>query len=133
HHDRILGLMARMARLSVALVVLAVWGCGAGRTVPRPAAVVSSPTRHVLANGIPVIVQEHRGSDVVALQLWVRAGARDESAAELGLAHYLEHMLFRGTTSRPSGFVERDVAGVGGRMQAGTSGERSFYYATRPA
>src|SRR2546421_2448852 len=85
-HDRLLGLMVRMARLTVALVVLAMWGCGAVRTVPRPATAASSPTRHVLANGIPVIVQEHRGSDVVALQLWVRAGARDETAAELGLA-----------------------------------------------
>jgi zinc protease len=132
-HDRLLGLMVRMARLSVALVALAMWGCGAVRTVPRPAAAASSPTRHVLANGIPVIVQEHRGSDVVALQLWVRAGARDESADELGLAHYLEHMLFRGTTSRPGGFVERDVEGVGGRMNAGTSWDYTFYYVTLPA
>src|SRR5260370_6274640 len=132
-HDRLLGLMVRIARLTVALVVLAVWGCGALRTVPRPAVVASSPTRHILANGIPVIVQEHRGSDVVALQLWVRAGARDETAAELGLAHYLEHMLFRGTTSRPGGFVERDVEGVGGRMNAGTSWDYTFYYVTLPA
>src|SRR5438132_14176722 len=132
-HDRLLGLMVRVARLSVALVVLAVWGCGAVRTVPRPAAAVSSPTRHVLANGIPVIVQDHRGSDVVALQLWVRAGARDETAAELGLAHYLEHMLFRGTTSRPRGFVERDVEGVGGRVNAGTSLDFTFYHAVLPA
>src|SRR5256885_12571372 len=132
-HDRLLGLMVRMARLTVALVAVAMWGCGAVRTVPRPAPTASSPTRHVLANGIPVIVQEHRGSDGVALQLWVRAGARDETAAELGLAHYLEHMLFRGTTSRPGGFVERDVEGVGGRMNAGTSWDYTFYYVTLPA
>jgi zinc protease len=126
--------MVRMAPLTLALVVLAMsWGCGAVRTVTRPKPATTGPTRHVLANGIPVIVQEHRGSDVVALQLWVRAGARDESAAELGLAHYLEHMLFRGTTSRPPGFVERDVEGVGGRMNAGTSWDYTFYYVTLPA
>src|SRR2546429_8489191 len=114
--------MAPVARVAVVLVVLATsWGCGAARTTPRAAPAATSPTRHVLANGIPVIVQEHRGSDVVALQLWVRAGARDESAADVGLAHYLEHMLRRGTTSRPSRFVERDVEGVGGRRNAGTS------------
>jgi len=61
--------MVRIARLTVALVVLAVWGCGALRTVPRPAAVASSPTRHILANGIPVIVQEHRGVITVASEL----------------------------------------------------------------
>lgn len=126
--------MVRLARLAVVLVVLALgWGCGAVRSVPRPTSTTASPTRHVLPNGIPVIIEEHRGSDVVALQLWVRAGARDEGAAELGLAHYLEHMLFRGTTSRPGGFVERDVEGVGGRMNAGTSWDYTFYYVTLPA
>jgi len=85
-----------------------------------------------LPNGIPLIIQEHRGSELVALQLWVRAGARDETAHELGLAHYLEHMLFRGTTSRPTGFVEREVEGVGGTMNAGTSWDYTYYYVTLP-
>jgi zinc protease len=126
--------MVRVARVALVLVVLAMsLGCGTVRTVKRSAPSAASPTRHILSNGIPVIIQEHRGSDVVALQLWVRAGARDETAAELGLAHYLEHMLFRGTTSRPGGFVERDVEGVGGRMNAGTSWDYTFYYVTLPA
>ena len=132
--DRFLGLMVRVARTAVALVVLSTsWGCGAVRWDSKPSAITMTPTRHVLANGVPVIVQEHRGSEVVALQLWVRAGARDETAAELGLAHYLEHMLFRGTTARPGGFVERDVEGVGGRMNAGTSWDYTYYYVTLPA
>src|SRR5438094_1364424 len=126
--------MVRVARTAVALVVLSTsWGCGAVRWDSKPSAITLTPTRHVIANGVPVIVQEHRGSGVVALQLWVRAGARDETAAELGLAHYLEHMLFRGTAARPGGFVERDVEGVGGRMNAGTSWDYTFYYVTLPA
>jgi zinc protease len=126
--------MVLVARLVLALMVLAMgWGCSAVGTSTRPASPAANPTRHILPNGIPVIVQEHRGSDVVALQLWVRAGGRDESATELGLAHYLEHMLFRGTTTRPGGFVERDVEGVGGRMNAGTSWDYTFYYVTLPA
>ena len=126
--------MVRVARMAVALVVLATTsGCGAVRPAAKLATRAAIPTRHVLANGIPVVIQEHRGSEVVALQLWVRAGARDETAAELGLAHYLEHMLFRGTTARPRGFVERDVEGVGGRMNAGTSWDYTYYYVTLPA
>ena len=82
---------------------------------------------------MPVIIQEHRASDVVALQLWVRAGGRDEAAAELGLAHYLEHMLFKGTATRPPGFIERDVEGVGGRINAGTSWDYTFYHTVLPA
>src|SRR5262245_47953793 len=90
------------------------------------------PVREVLPNGVRVIVQEHRASDVVALQLWVRAGGRDEAASELGLAHYLEHMLFKGTTSRPTGFIDRDVEGVGGRMNAGTSLDYTYYHMVLP-
>jgi zinc protease len=115
------------------LVLLGTGGCSATRPSAKPPAVAASPTRHVLPNGIPLIVQEHRGSELVALQLWVRAGSRDESASELGLAHYLEHMLFRGTTSRPTGFVERDVESVGGAINAGTSWDFTYYYVTLPA
>jgi len=90
------------------------------------------PVRQILPNGVRVIVQEHRASDVVALQLWVRAGGRDEAASELGLAHYLEHMLFKGTTSRPTGFIDREVEGVGGRMNAGTSLDYTYYHTVLP-
>jgi zinc protease len=125
--------MARMAVYVLSLLVLAgAGGCSAARVPPRPAAAAASPTRHVLPNGIPLIVQEHHGSELTALQLWVRAGARDETSSELGLAHYLEHMLFRGTTSRPTGFVEREVEGVGGAMNAGTSWDYTYYYITLP-
>jgi len=125
--------MARMTVYVLSLLVLiGAGGCSAARSAPKPAPVAASPTRHVLPNGIPLIVQEHRGSELVALQLWVRAGARDETAHELGLAHYLEHMLFRGTTSRPTGFVEREVEGVGGTMNAGTSWDYTYYYVTLP-
>ena len=81
---------------------------------------MSRPVRYVLQNGVPLIIEEHRASDVVALQLRVQGGAPDETASELGLAHYLEHMLFKGTPTRPAGFVEREVEGVGGRINAGT-------------
>jgi zinc protease len=87
----------------------------------------------VLPNGVRLIVQEHRGTDVSALQLWVRAGGRDEAATELGLAHYLEHLLFKGTASRPRRFIDRDVEGVGGRMNAGTSLDYTFYHLVLPA
>src|SRR5919109_1964890 len=125
--------MARMAVYVLSLLVLiGAGGCSAARLSPKPAPSAASPTRHVLPNGIPLIIQEHRGSELVALQLWVGAGARDETASELGLAHYLEHMLFRGTTSRPTGFVEREVEGVGGAMNAGTSWDYTYYYITLP-
>lgn len=131
--DSLLGSMRRVpGSVFLLMIVLGSSGCGhfqsAARATPK-----DRPIRQVLVNGIPVIVQEHRGGDVVALQLWVRCGARDESASELGLAHYLEHMVFRGTTSRSGGFMERDVEAFGGRMNAGTSWDYTFYYVTLPA
>ena len=114
------------------LIGLPVSGCAIARS-PQPPTVIQAPVRHVLPNGVRVIIQEFRSSEVVAVQLWVRAGGRDEAALELGLAHYLEHMLFKGTSTRPRGFVDRDVEGVGGRMNAGTSHDYTFYHAVLPA
>src|SRR5688500_1464978 len=109
-------MFAPAARLAPGLLLLVVTaGCAlAPARISTPPG-LPAPVRDVLPNGVRVIVQEHRASDVTALQLWVRAGGRDEAADELGLAHYLEHMLFKGTASRPFGFIDRDVEGVGGR------------------
>jgi zinc protease len=115
------------------LVIFTVVGCSVPQSSLRLTAKTAAPARHVLPNGIPVIIQEYRASDVVAVQLWVRAGGRDEAASELGLAHYLEHMLFKGTPTRPSGFIERDVEGVGGRINAGTSWDYTFYHTVLPS
>jgi len=125
--------------LGIPRVFLPFWLCGlvlagcsiTGSAKPPPA--VEAPTRHVLHNGVRVLIQEYPSSEVVAVQLWVRAGGRDETAAELGLAHYLEHMLFKGTTTRSRGFIDRDVEGVGGRVNAGTSLDFTFYHAVLPA
>ena len=126
--------MPAVTRIALALlVVLAASACSVARRPAQVPRIVTAPTRYVLANGVPVIVQEHRTSDVVAVQLWVKAGGRDESASELGLAHYLEHMLFKGTATRPPGFIDRDVERVGGRMNAGTSLDYTYYHTVLPA
>jgi len=85
----------RLARAAAVVALLWLGGC-ASAGGSRPVA-LAKPTRAVLPNGVVLIVQEHRASDVVALQLWMRMGGRDEAANELGLAHYIEHMLFKGT------------------------------------
>jgi len=126
--------MPAAARMFLAvLVFLVAVGCSVAPLSLRAVVPGPGPVRRVLPNGIPIIIEEHRASDVVAVQLWVRAGGRDEAPAELGLAHYLEHMLFKGTATRPPGFIERDVEGVGGRINAGTSWDYTFYHTVLPA
>jgi zinc protease len=87
----------------------------------------------MLPNGMRLIVQEHRVSDVVALHLWVGVGGRDELPGERGFSHFAEHMLFKGTKSRGPGFVDREIEAVGGRTNAGTSWDYTFYYILLPA
>jgi zinc protease len=98
-----------------------------GATTERP-----TPTREVLPNGVVLIVQEHRASDVVALQLWVRVGGRDEAPEELGLSHYLEHMLFKGTATRPPGSIDRMIEGFGGTSNAYTSYDYTHFDVVLP-
>jgi zinc protease len=111
--------------------------CGALRSSPPRAAgataAVPAPARQVLGNGVVLIVQEHRAADVVAVQLWMRVGGRDESADELGLSHYLEHMLFKGTPTRPPGSIDALLEGLGGTSNAFTSYDYTHFDVVVPA
>ncbi len=124
--------MKSVTRIALALLVVVLSACSVARQRPT-SSTLPPPIRHVLPNGVRVVIQEHRTSAVAALQLWIRAGGRDEAASELGLAHYLEHMLFKGTVTRPDGFIDREVEGVGGRMNAGTSLDYTYYHMVLPA
>jgi zinc protease len=126
---------ARAAALTVLVLLLA--ACASVEPARTPAARSDvgppAPTREVLPNGVVLISLEHRASDVVALQLWVRAGGRDETPDELGLSHYLEHMLFKGTPTRPPGSIDRQIEGLGGQSNAYTSYDYTHYDLVLPA
>src|SRR5438270_900526 len=122
-----------MARISMVLVAVLLAGCAAGAGGPGPGAGAAAPVRTVLANGVVLIAQEHRASDVVALQLWMRVGGRDETADELGLSHYLEHMLFKGTPTRPPGSIDALIEGLGGTSNAFTSQDYTHFDVVLPA
>ena len=91
------------------------------------------PSREILPNGLRLIIQEHHTSKAVALQLWVGVGGRDEAPSERGFSHFAEHMLFKGTDALEPGFVDREVEGVGGRTNAGTSFDYTYYYMLLPS
>ncbi len=94
---------------------------------------LAPPTREVLPNGLRLIIQEHFAHKTVALQLWVGVGGRDEAPAERGFSHLAEHMLFKGTDALGPGFVDREVEAVGGRTNAGTSLDYTYYYMLLPS
>jgi zinc protease len=111
----------------------ALGGCVTAPPPPGSRAGLPAPVREVLPNGMRLIIQEHRAASAVAIHLWAGVGGRDEAVAERGFSHFAEHMLFKGTDTRPRGFVERDVEAVGGRTNAGTSNDYTFYYLLLPA
>jgi zinc protease len=122
------------ARLATLAIALALAGCArmsaptaVSNATRTTAPTASGPTREVLANGVVLIAQDHRAADVVALQLWMRVGGRDETPSELGLSHYLEHMLFKGTPTRPPGSIDTLIEGFGGSSNAFTSYDFTHY------
>jgi zinc protease len=89
--------------------------------------------REVLPGGPCVLLREARLAPVVELQIWCRAGSADERPGEAGLAHFHEHMLFKGTERRGVGEIAGDVEGAGGRINAYTSFDVTVYHATLPS
>jgi zinc protease len=131
---------ARPVAVLSAALALGLWlaGCAAPASAPAPTAAArptaaSGPVREVLPNGVVLIAQDHRAADVVAVQLWVRVGGRDEQPEELGLSHYLEHMLFKGTPTRPPGSIDRLIEGLGGTSNAFTAYDFVHYDVVVPA
>ena len=81
-----------------------------------------------LANGLEVVVLPDRRAPVVTHMIWYRAGAADEPAGKSGVAHYLEHLLFKGTPNVPAGVFTEAVASVGGQENAFTSHDYTAYF-----
>src|SRR2546425_10731347 len=115
--DMVTGHGSRVAFLGVFLLLAS--GCAAAGAYSATSAGSPKPIREVLPNGVVLIVQEHRASDVVAVQLWMRMGGRAEAPDELGVAHHIEPMIFQGTRQRPPGWVPRMYEGVGGAGERG--------------
>lgn len=82
-----------------------------------------------LANGLTVITDSLPGFETVAVGLWVDVGARDETYAQNGLSHMLEHMAFKGTTSRTALDIALSVEQVGGHLNAYTAREQTCFFA----
>ncbi|KQT43752.1 MULTISPECIES: pitrilysin family protein [unclassified Methylophilus] len=81
-----------------------------------------------LKNGLKVIVQEDHRAPVVVSQVWYRAGSLDEVNGKTGVAHVLEHMMFKGTKKVPAGQFSRQVAAAGGKENAFTSKDYTCYF-----
>ncbi|GAB4117141.1 MAG: pitrilysin family protein [Sideroxydans sp.] len=81
-----------------------------------------------LDNGLKVVVKEDHRAPTVVQQIWYHAGSMDERTGVTGVAHVLEHMMFKGTKSVPAGEFSRRIAAAGGRENAFTSYDYTAYF-----
>ncbi len=89
----------------------------------------STVRRTVLPGGLRIITEQVPGVRSVAFGIWVSVGSRDETAAQMGSAHYLEHLLFKGTSRRSALEISASIETVGGDLNAFTTKEYTCYYA----
>jgi predicted Zn-dependent peptidase len=88
--------------------------------------------RTVLKNGATVVSAAEEDAESVSIGIWVGVGSRHEKAAFAGASHFLEHMLFKGTSSRSALEISRAIEGRGGYLNAFTQEESTCYYARLP-
>ena len=102
-------------------------------TVPVFASTPVPPQSFTLSNGMTLIVQPDHRAPTVAHMLWVKVGAMDEVDGTSGVAHVLEHMMFKGTPTVKPGEFSRLVAALGGRENAFTSRDVTAYHQQIPS
>src|SRR5262249_44347698 len=89
---------------------------------------VFDPTTYMLPNGLQLVVIENHSAPVVSHMVWYRVGAADESWGKSGIAHFLEHLMFKGTKEVPVGEFSKTVARNGGAENAFTTQDYTAFF-----
>ncbi|HNV70334.1 MAG TPA: insulinase family protein, partial [Candidatus Ozemobacteraceae bacterium] len=109
-HPRFAAGSARLLALMLGLVLLL---CHSGDLAAEPDYKVFT-----LDNGLRVFIKELPSAPVVALNIWIQVGSRNEKAGQEGYAHLMEHMLFKGTPTHPTGALDREIKKLGASNNA---------------
>ncbi|MEZ0213872.1 MAG: M16 family metallopeptidase [Xanthobacteraceae bacterium] len=108
-----------------ALLLLAAAGAAA---VAAPRAAEAAVTEFTLDNGLQVVVVPDHRAPVVTHMVWYRVGSADEQPGKSGIAHFLEHLMFKGTDLHPAGEFSQVVGQLGGQENAFTSQDYTAYF-----
>ncbi|MCW5703195.1 MAG: insulinase family protein [Bradyrhizobium sp.] len=118
----------RFAVSLLAALLTALVGSAVAQTNGKP----QPPASFTLQNGLQVVVIPDHRTPVVTQMIWYRVGSADETPGKSGLAHFLEHLMFKGTAKHPAGEFSRTVLQVGGNENAFTSTDYTGYYQRVP-
>jgi zinc protease len=88
--------------------------------------------QYALHNGLTVLHLPDTRAPLFSYQTWFRVGSRHEQPGKTGIAHLFEHLMFKGTTDHPEGEFDRTIEGLGGRINAATWLDWTFYYESIP-
>jgi len=120
--------LARIAAVTLAL---------AGLTLPTLAQ--ETPTsddavvqHYVLDNGLEIVVIPDHRAPIVTHMVWYKVGSADEPTGKSGIAHFFEHLMFKGTKAHPAGEFDRVVSEIGGNQNAFTANDFTAYFQTVP-
>src|SRR5580692_80912 len=92
----------------------------------------SPPATFTLGNGLQVVVIPDHRTPVVTQMIWYKVGSADETPGKSGLAHFLEHLMFKGTANHPAGEFSQTVLRIGGNENAFTSADYTGYFQRIP-
>jgi len=115
--------LAKFLMLVAALAALS----GAARAATGP-----EVTDFKLSNGLEVVVIPDHRAPVVTHMIWYKVGAADETPGKSGLAHFLEHLMFKGTEKHPGAAFSQDVAAIGGQENAFTTSDYTGFFQRVP-
>lgn len=100
--------------------------------VQQDGATAQRPASFTLANGLQVVVIPDHRTPVVTQMIWYKVGSADETPGKSGLAHFLEHLMFKGTAHHPAGEFSKTVVRVGGTENAFTAADYTGYFQRVP-
>ena len=120
----------RCARVLLTLALGLTLAAGASAQTVAAAAAQLAVTEATLDNGLRVLVQDDPRNPIVAVQVFYRVGSRNERPGATGLAHFLEHMMFKGTPTYGRGQIAHLIEENGGRENAYTTKDLTSYYTT---
>ena len=100
--------------------------------LPHSPSPLPEPLRQQLSNGVELVQLDLPQAPVICIDFWCRAGSAWESPAESGLAHFLEHMVFKGSEQLPAGEFDRQVEALGGNSNAATGFDDVHYHVLIP-
>jgi zinc protease len=125
--QRVRPLWALVVIVTAAAQLLSPW------PATRAQAQAASVSKFTLANGLELVVIPQSRAPVVTHMIWYKVGAADEPPGTSGIAHFLEHLMFKGTEKSPAGKFSKAVAAMGGQENAFTSQDYTGYFQRVPS